>query len=91
MKQNSKLVSRAAIFLNLFCHLPFLVGILIFLTLHLGLTLMRVTAFYLYEGLLAMAIEHYAAYGDRVLLDCYTQKLSNLTFLENKITEVGLI
>ena len=37
------------------CHLPFLAGILIFLTLHLGLT-SRVTATYLYEGLVAAAI-----------------------------------
>ena len=36
----------------LFCHLPFLAGILIFLTLHLGLTLMKATASYSYEGLM---------------------------------------
>ena len=39
-----------------FCHLPYLVGILDFSTLHLGLTSMRATASYSYEGLLALAI-----------------------------------
>ena len=39
----------------LFYHLPFLVGILAFLTLHLGLTSMRATASYSYEGLVAAA------------------------------------
>ena len=38
-----------------FCHLPFLAGILVFSTLDLGLTSMRATAFYSYEGLVAAA------------------------------------
>ena len=38
-----------------FCHLPFLAGILFFLTLHLGLTSMRATASRSYEGLVAAA------------------------------------
>ena len=37
------------------CHLPFLAGILTLSTLHLGLTLMRVTASYPYVGLVATA------------------------------------
>ena len=48
------------------CHFPFLAGILIFLTLHLGLTSMRATAYYSYEGLVAAAIDPYAAYPDGV-------------------------
>ena len=39
-----------------FCHFPFRVGILFFSTHHLGLTLMRATAFYPYEGLVAATI-----------------------------------
>ena len=50
----------------LLCHLPFLAGILIFLTLHLGLTLMKATASYSYEGLVAADIEPYAADRDGV-------------------------
>ena len=38
------------------CYLPFLAGILVFMTLHVGLTTMRATASYLYEGLVAAAI-----------------------------------
>ena len=48
------------------CHLPFLVDILAFSILHLGLTLMRVTASYSYEGLLVVAIDPYAADHDGV-------------------------
>ena len=50
----------------LFYHLPFLVGILAFLTLHLGLTSMRATASYSYEGLVVAAIEPYAADRDKL-------------------------
>ena len=41
-------------------------GILVFSTLHLGLILMRATASYLSEGLVAVAIEPYAADHDGV-------------------------
>ena len=44
-----------------FCHLPFLAGILIFLTLHLDLTSARVTASCSDEVLVAVAIEPSAA------------------------------
>ena len=44
--------------------IPFLAGILIFSTLHLGLTSMRVTAYYLYERLVVVAIEPYIADRD---------------------------
>ena len=49
-----------------FCHLPFFAGILFFLTHHLGLTLMRATASYLYEGLVASPFVPYAADRDGV-------------------------
>ena len=60
MKHLSGKGSLAQIFLGapflffyfLLCHLSFLAGILVFWTLHLGLTLMRPAASYLYEGLI---------------------------------------
>ena len=58
-----------------FCHLPFLTGILTFSTLHLDLTLVRVTASYLYEGLVAAAIEPYAADCDWVSAIGYVSRL----------------
>ena len=62
MELSSRLVNQH----SFLCHLPFLVVILAFLTLHLGLTLKRATASYLYEGLVTAAIEPYAADRDRV-------------------------
>ena len=44
------------IFLIFLCYIPFLAGLLVFLILHLGLTSMRVTAYYSYEELVAAAI-----------------------------------
>ena len=46
------------------CYLPFLASFLTFSTLHSDLTSVRVTASYSYEGLVAMAIEPYAADRD---------------------------
>ena len=50
--------------LLLLCHLPFLVGILLFLTLHLDLTSMSATASYSYEGFVAAANEPYVIVGN---------------------------
>ena len=54
--KNTGLNKSLSITTPFFFHLPFLVGILIFWTHHLGLTSKRATASYLYEGLVAAAI-----------------------------------
>ena len=57
---------KISVFLIKLCHLPFLGGILVFLTLHLGLTSMRATASYSYEVLVAATFQFYAADPDGV-------------------------
>ena len=47
---------KISVFLIKLCHLPFLGGILVFLTLHLGLTSMRATASYSYQGLVGVPL-----------------------------------
>ena len=60
--------------LFLFCHLPFLAGILVFSTLHLGLTSMRATASYLYEGLAAAANNLFLWHLNKGHLECAAPK-----------------
>ena len=68
---SKKTIYRGHIFL---CHLPFLAGILIFSTHHLGLTLLRASASYSYESHVA------TAYSSTI----YTK--SNIYFIRMRLT-----